>query len=61
MDALAVRPRWGDAHHNLALVLVLTGRVVESEHEVKLAEKSGTQIDPRLKDEIRKRKAPDKK
>jgi tetratricopeptide (TPR) repeat protein len=53
--ALARRPRWGDAHNNLALVLMLTGRLDEAEREVKLAEMNGVEVSPRLKDEIRKR------
>ena len=54
--ALALCPRWGDAHNNLALVLMLTGRLDAAEREAKLAEKDGVEVSPRLKDEIRKRR-----
>ena len=55
--ALAMDPRSGDAHNNLAVVLMLTGRLDEAEREVKLAEKAGVPVNPRLKDEIRRRRA----
>jgi len=54
--ALALDPGSGDAHNNLAVVLMLTARLEEAESEVKLAEKAGVPVSPRLKDEIRKRK-----
>lgn len=55
--ALGLDPRSGDAHNNLAVVLMLTNRLEEAEREVKLAEKAGVPVNPRLKDEIRTRKA----
>ncbi len=55
--ALATDRHSGDAHNNLAVVLMLTGRLDEAEREVKLAEKAGVPVNPRLKDEIRKRRA----
>ncbi len=54
--ALELDPGSGDAHNNLAVVLMLTSRLEEAEREVKLAEKAGVPVDPLLKDEIRKRK-----
>jgi len=57
-EALAADPRSGDAHNNLAVVLMLTDRPAEAEREVRLAEKAGVQVNPRLKDKIRKRKRP---
>lgn len=56
-EALEVDPRLGDAHNNLAVVYMLTDRLEDAEREVKLAEKAGTPVNPRLKDEIKKRKA----
>jgi Flp pilus assembly protein TadD len=53
---LAADPRSGDAHNNLAVVLMLTERPDDAEREVKLAEKAGVPVPPRLKDEIRRRK-----
>jgi tetratricopeptide (TPR) repeat protein len=55
--ALGLDPGSGDAHNNLAVVLMLTERLEEAEREVKLAEKAGVPVNPRLKDEIRTRKA----
>jgi len=54
--ALGLDPHSGDAHNNLAVVLMLTNRLEEAEREVKLAEKAGVPVSPRLKEEIRKRK-----
>jgi tetratricopeptide (TPR) repeat protein len=54
--ALELDNHSGDAHNNLAVVLMLTSRPAEAEREVKLAEKAGIPVSPRLKDEIRKRK-----
>jgi Flp pilus assembly protein TadD len=56
-EALVTEPRSGDAHNNLAVVLMLTGRLDEAEAEVKLAEKAGVSVNPRLHDEIQKRRA----
>ena len=35
---------------------MLTSRLEEAEREVRLAEKAGVPVNPRLRDEIRKRK-----
>jgi Flp pilus assembly protein TadD len=56
--ALGTEPKSGDAHNNLAVVLMLEGKLDEAEREVAAAEKSGLQVAPRLKDEIQKRRAP---
>lgn len=53
---LAADPRSGDAHNNLAVVLMLDGRLAEAEREAALAGKHGTPVDPRLKQEIERRK-----
>jgi tetratricopeptide (TPR) repeat protein len=53
---LELDPHSGDAHNNLAVVLMLTNRPGEAEREVKLAEKAGIPVSTRLKEEIRKRK-----
>lgn len=57
-SVLAADPGSGDAHNNLAVVLMLTDRLAEAEREVRLAEQAGGQVNPRLKDEIRRRKRP---
>lgn len=54
--ALAADPGTGDAHHNLAVVCLVDGRLDEAERELRLAEKAGVPIHPRLKDELRKRR-----
>ena len=54
-DVLLADPRSGDAHNNLAVVLMLTGRPDEAAREAKLAEKAGVPVSPRLLEEIRKR------
>jgi Flp pilus assembly protein TadD len=55
-QALRLDENHGDAHNNLAVVLMLQGRLEEAEREVKAAEKAGVDVAQRLKDEIRSRK-----
>lgn len=54
--ALAVKPDLGEAHNNLAVVYMLTERLDEAQAEVALAEKSGFQVPPGLKQDIVKRR-----
>ena len=54
--ALLVEPKSGDAHNNLAVVLMLEGKLDEAELEVRAAEKAGVPVAPRLKEEIRQRR-----
>jgi tetratricopeptide (TPR) repeat protein len=54
--ALVTDPGHGDAHNNLAVVLMLQGNVQEAEREMKAAEKSGVRVADRLKQEIKARK-----
>jgi len=56
--ALAVDPKFGEAHSNLAVVYLMSGRYEQAEEEVQAAEKAGFRVNPNLKDDIRKRKAP---
>ena len=53
---LAAEPRSGDAHNNLAVVCMLDGRLAEAEREVALAKKSSMDVNPRLEQEIKRRK-----
>jgi tetratricopeptide (TPR) repeat protein len=55
--ALQVDPKIGEAHNNLAVVLMLTGRFDEAEREVDLAEKSGHKVSDRFKDDLKAAKA----
>ena len=54
--AVAANPRMGEAHNNLAVLLLMANRVREAEEEVKLAEKNRFRVNPALKDEIKERK-----
>jgi tetratricopeptide (TPR) repeat protein len=53
--ALAVDPKLGEAHNNLAVVYLLTGRLQEAQKEITLAEKSGFKVSPGLKQDLKKR------
>jgi tetratricopeptide (TPR) repeat protein len=48
-------PRTGEAHSNLAVVYLQTGRFEEAEKSVKSAEKVGFKVNPMLKDDIKAR------
>ena len=56
--ALEQKSDLGEGHLNLAVVCMLTGRLDEAEKEVALAEKAGLKVPQGLKDDIRKRRAP---
>jgi tetratricopeptide (TPR) repeat protein len=51
--AIEVNPKLGEAHNNLAVVYLQTGRVPEAEAAIKVAEKSGFRVNPQLKDDIK--------
>jgi tetratricopeptide (TPR) repeat protein len=57
LAAVAADPKIGEAHNNLAVVYMETGRYDEAEKAVKAAEKAGLKVSPALKEEIRKRKS----
>jgi tetratricopeptide (TPR) repeat protein len=50
--ALAVQPKLGEAHNNLAVVYLMQGRFAEAKEAVKRAEKAGFRVDPGLKRDI---------
>jgi Tfp pilus assembly protein PilF len=52
--AVAADPKLGEAHNNLAVVLMLTGRFDEAEQEVKLAEKNGHKVSDAFKADLMK-------
>jgi tetratricopeptide (TPR) repeat protein len=54
--AVKVRPRFGEAHNNLAVVYMLQGKLPEAEVHVKEAEKAGFHVNPQLKVDLAKRK-----
>ena len=49
--------RAGEAHNNLAVVYLETGRYDEADKAVKAAEKVGFRVNPMLKEDIAKKKA----
>ena len=54
--ALQADPKLGEAHNNLAVVLMLTGRLDEAEREVELAEKHGHKVSDAFKADLKGRK-----
>jgi tetratricopeptide (TPR) repeat protein len=60
--AASNNPKLGEAHNNLAALYLMGNQIDDAEKEVKLAEKAGYPVNPRLKDDIKKaRKAADPK
>jgi Flp pilus assembly protein TadD len=55
--AIAVNPKQGQAHNNLAVIYMQSGRLDEAEQEIKLAEKSGFRVNPQFKEDLKKKKA----
>ena len=55
-QAIQTDRRLGSAHNNLAVVYMLTGRLVEADDSVRAAEKAGFKVSPQLKDDIKKRR-----
>jgi Tfp pilus assembly protein PilF len=51
-NALAVDPKIGEVHNNLAVLCMMTERVPEAAEHVKAAEKAGLRVNPQLKQEI---------
>lgn len=54
---IARDPRSGDAHHNLALVCAITDRLDEADRELAQAARAGVPANPRLRQEIDRRRA----
>lgn len=52
--ALAVDPKLGEAHNNLAVVCLLTGRYPQADAEITGAEKAGFRVNPQLKEDVKK-------
>lgn len=52
--AADANPKLGEAHNNLAALYLLTSQLDNAEKELKLAEKAGYPVNPRLKDDIKK-------
>jgi tetratricopeptide (TPR) repeat protein len=52
--AVDVNPKLGEAHNNLAVIYMTTGRYKEAEAEVKAAEKAGFRVNPQFKEDLKK-------
>jgi tetratricopeptide (TPR) repeat protein len=51
--AVEANPRLGEAHNNLAVIYLQSGKKAEAENAVKLAEKAGFRVNPQLKADIK--------
>ena len=52
--AIDVDPKLGEAHSNLAVVYLQTGRYPQAEAEITAAEKAGFRVNPQLKEDVKK-------
>jgi hypothetical protein len=50
-----VNPKYGEAHNNIAVIYMQTGRLAAAEQEVKLAEKNGFRVNPQFKTDLKDR------
>jgi tetratricopeptide (TPR) repeat protein len=55
--AIQVNPRFGEAHNNLAVVYLMTGRLDEAERSVAAAKAAGFQVHPQLERDIKSRRS----
>jgi len=55
LEALKVDRAFGEVHNNLAVIYMLSGRLAQAENEIALAEKAGFKVNPRLKEDLKKR------
>jgi Flp pilus assembly protein TadD len=56
LEAVRVDADFGEAHNNLAVVYLVTGRLDKAEREIVLAEKTGFKVSEALKADLKKRK-----
>ena len=54
-EAVAIDPKLGPAHNNLAVMYMMDGRFDEAKAEVKRAEKAGTRVADSFKQELERR------
>ena len=54
-EAVAVNPRLGEAHNNLAVVFLQTGRYPEADEALKNAKRAGFRVNPQLERDIKDR------
>jgi tetratricopeptide (TPR) repeat protein len=53
--AVEVNPKYGEAHNNLAVIYMQSGRLAEADQELKLAEKNGFNVNPQFKTDLKER------
>jgi len=53
--ALKARPKFGEVHNNLAVLLMLQGRLPEASEHLKSAEKAGFHVNPNFKADLEKK------
>lgn len=56
VEAIKVEPTFGEAHNNLAVVYMITGRLDLAAKEIALAEQAGFKVNPKLKEDLRNRR-----
>jgi tetratricopeptide (TPR) repeat protein len=56
-ETIKADPKLGEAHNNLAVVCMLTGRYPEADAEIRAAEKAGFRVNPQLKEDLKKARA----
>ena len=49
-----MNPKFGEAHNNLAVIYMTSGRYKDAEAEVKAAEKAGFRVNPQFKEDLKK-------
>lgn len=55
--AVDANPALGEAHNNLAVVYMQTGRYSDAEEALKAAEKNGVRVNPQFRDDLQKARA----
>jgi Tfp pilus assembly protein PilF len=56
-EALKADPKLGEAHNNLAVVYMSTGRYQDAQAEIEAAEKAAFKVNPQLKEDLKKASA----
>ena len=54
LEVLKADPKLGEAHNNLAVVYLLTGREPQAEAEINAAEQAGFKVNPQLKEDVKR-------
>jgi Flp pilus assembly protein TadD len=56
-SAIALDPKLGEAHNNLAVLYMMDGRFGDAETEIVAAEEAGFAVSPKFKEDLAARKA----